>query len=105
MYNTNVTQIKSTMNKNCNLYQNYNQTLKSEHMIIIFGIQTNWTKFRPLFGKWSEIKHSEKSEQSVNSAYYFTMNFIIIFIHRAKTAKSRPFLGNLDLLTPKFQEF
>ena len=34
-------------------------------MIIIFGIQTEFTEFRPLLGKWSEFRPAQKNQTRV----------------------------------------
>ena len=39
--------------------------LKSVHEVNIFEIQTNWTKFRPLLGKWSEFRPTQKKSTRV----------------------------------------
>ena len=76
-------------------------------MIIIFGIQTKWTKFKPNSDRF--FANGLKSDQlrKIRAEWQqcvLLYNEFYNHFHRAKIAKSRPFLGNLDLLAPKFQE-
>ena len=47
---------------------NETKLLKSVHIVNIFEIQTKWTEFRRLLGKWSEFRPAQKNQTRVATA-------------------------------------
>ena len=56
---------------------NETKLLKSVHVVNLFEIQTRWTEFSPLLGKWSEFRPAQKNQTRVATV---DMKIQIIYI-------------------------